>query len=211
MAYWSNRTTHDAAWRWVFDALKPEILLCQECVPPHWVRQERNVLWSQAYPGSKQPWGTGLVTSFPCEPAPVPALDVWFKTIRSSVPGKDELAGIHQAGTWFVTGRVEIPTLGPTLVGSFHSPAYPIEKERLDGVDITAMKLKRNPDLWLTDVVFHHVRPLLGTKVLVGGDFNASRLLDKRSGAGGNNEFFDRIAKEGFVSLHRKFHEADEH
>jgi hypothetical protein len=42
------------------------------------------------------------------------------------------------------------------------------------------------------------------------GDFNASRLLDQTLGERGNNEFFDRIADEGFVSIHRRFHSADE-
>lgn len=46
--------------------------------------------------------------------------------------------------------------------------------------------------------------------MLVGGDFNASRLLDETLGDRGNNEFFDRIASEGFVSVHRLFHDRDE-
>ena len=35
MAYWSHggRGKHDDAWRWMFDELQPDLLLCQECVP----------------------------------------------------------------------------------------------------------------------------------------------------------------------------------
>jgi endonuclease/exonuclease/phosphatase (EEP) superfamily protein YafD len=50
----------------------------------------------------------------------------------------------------------------------------------------------------------------LGIRFIVGGDFNASRLLDRTLGERGSNEFLDRIRDEGFVSLHRRFHEADE-
>ena len=72
------------------------------------------------------------------------------------------------------------------------------------------MKLKLSSDLWLLDVVFHYLKERLDRRVLVGGDFNYSRLLDDLYGLSGNHEFFDRIADEGFVSLHRLFHVGDE-
>ncbi|MDH4218025.1 MAG: hypothetical protein OEZ52_14160 [Candidatus Aminicenantes bacterium] len=46
--------------------------------------------------------------------------------------------------------------------------------------------------------------------MIVGGDFNYSRLLDDLYGERGNHEFFDRIRDEGFMSFHRLFHETDE-
>jgi hypothetical protein len=210
MAYWSHRKRHEDAWRWVLETLGADILLCQECVPPQWVANEWNVCWSQAYPGGRQPWGTGVVSRLPLERAELNPLAAWFENVPSRLPGSDELCGIHKFETWFTPAKIELPGLGCTLVGSLHSPAYPIERVRLQGIDVEGMKLKHSPDVWMTDVVFFHLRPLLGSRMLIGGDFNASRLLDKPSGAGGNNEFFDRIADEGFVSLHRRFHPEDQ-
>ena len=84
MAFWSHRRHHEEAWRWLFSELQPDIALCQECVPPDWVSEERTVLWNPAYPpetGSKQPWGTALVTSLPVKPSRLPELDAWLDEI----------------------------------------------------------------------------------------------------------------------------------
>ena len=210
MAYWSHRRHHEQAWRWIIDELSPDVLLVQEAVIPEWVQRRWGVHWTRAYETGRQPWGTGLVTSCAFEPARVPALDDWFRSIPASVPGNPAKAGIHQADNWFACAHVELPRIGRTLLGSVHSPSFPIERSRLRGVDVSAMKLKRNPDLWFLDVLFHFLRPRLGQRLVVGGDFNASRLLDTTLGERGNNEFFDRIGDEGFVSLHRLFHDADE-
>jgi exonuclease III len=210
MAYWTHRRHHEAAWRWALDELKPDVLLVQEAVIPEWVRARFKVHWTRSYEDGQQTWGTGLVTVFPFEPARVPALDEWFRSVPSGISDKPTKAGIYQADNWFSCAHVELPGVGRTLVGSVHSPAFPIEKSRLRGIDVSPMKLKKNPDLWFLDVLFHFLRPMLGQKFIVGGDFNASRLLDTTLGERGNNEFFDRVHDEGFVSLHRRFHDADE-
>jgi hypothetical protein len=210
MGYWSHRKTHDRAWRWLLDTLRPDVVLCQECVPPGWVRDGWTVIWERVYPESRQPWGTGIATRLPAEPVRLPEVDGWFGRLPSRVPGKDGLAGIHRADGWLASATIAIPTMGPVLVAAVHSPSYPIERSRLTGIDVTAMKLKKNPDLWFLDVLFYFLKQRRAIPLLVGGDFNASRLLDETLGDRGNNEFFDRIAAEGFLSLHRRFHDADE-
>jgi exonuclease III len=94
---------------------------------------------------------------------------------------------------------------------SLHNPFFPVARQLLVGRDIGAMRLKQNKDLWLLDVVFYFLRSYLqqGRSLLVGGDFNYSRLLDDPKPRG-NAEFFDRLADEGFVSLHRRFHGTDQ-
>jgi len=212
MAYWSHRKDHDAAWRWVLGELRPDILLCQEAVPPDWVAADHAVVWSRAYEDGQQPWGTGIVTRLRCTPCRVSGLDEWLGALPPSIPGKSERARIHRADGWLAAASIAVPALdAEMLIASVHNPAYPIEKERLGSIDIAAMKLKKNPDLWFLDVLFFFLKARLGERILVGGDFNASRLLDVTLGRErGNNEFFERIAAEGFVSLHRLFHDADE-
>lgn len=209
MAYWSHRDKHEDAWRWVLEELRPDVLLCQEAAPPDWVSKERTVVWSRAYPTGNQLWGTGIVTHLPCTPARIGAFDEWFTRVPSSMPGKDEKANIHRADGWLASARVTLPCMGDVLFSSVHNPAFPFEKERLADIDITRMKLNAESKLWFLDVLFFFLRPMLGSLFLVGGDFNYSRLLD-RTPTGGNNEFFDRVRDEGFVSIHRLFHDADE-
>lgn len=210
MAYWSHGQKHNDAWRWVLGELRPDVLLCQEAVVPDWVRAEYSVTWERAYPTGRQLWGTGIVTRLPCAPARVPGLDEWLAAIPASVPDTTEKSGIHRADGWLATASVKFPSLGEVLVASLHNPAFPIEKARLAGIDIANMKLKRNPDLWFLDALLFFLKPILGSGFLLGGDFNASRLLDVTLGERGNDELFDRIAGEGFISLHRLFHDADE-
>jgi exonuclease III len=210
MGFWTNRNKHDNAWHWLLDDLKIDIALCQECVPPDWVKTGHTVIWERAYPTGKQTWGTALVTNLPAKPSQISEVDSWLASIPKQVPGKEGLAFAHKAEGWISVAEIELPAIGPTLVVSIHNPFEPIEASRLDGKDISRMRLKKNKDLWLLDVLFYFLRMRLGTRIIVGGDFNYSRLLDKLYGDTGNNEFFDRINDEGFVSLHRKFHTEDE-
>jgi endonuclease/exonuclease/phosphatase family metal-dependent hydrolase len=97
------------------------------------------------------------------------------------------------------------------LLISLHNPFFPIARQLLVGRDISAMRLKLNKDLWLLDVLFYFLWSRLeqGQSLLIGGDFNYSRLLDEPKPRG-NAEFFDRLAAEGFVNLHCQFHRTDQ-
>lgn len=207
MAHWSHRARHDDAWRWLVEQLHPDIVLFQEAVPPSWLEQTYRLHWSRAYVDSRQGWGTGVASKYELSPERVPAIDDFLSHLPSSAEGK---RSITVADGWLATARIKLPALGDVLVSSVHSPSYPIERSRLADVDVSGIKLKKNPDLWFLDVVFHYLRPLLGSQLIVGGDFNASRKLDETLGERGNNEFFDRINDEGFVSLHRLFHADDQ-
>ncbi|MDH5744684.1 MAG: hypothetical protein OEZ52_14155, partial [Candidatus Aminicenantes bacterium] len=147
--------------RWLLEELQPDIALCQECVLPDRAWKEWTGLWDKAAPDSKQSWGTALVTRLPAKPVRLPELDSWLAQLPDRIPGKDELAGIHRADGWLATAEIDMPSIGPTLVVSVHNPFYPIECERLRGIDISAMKLKKNKDLWLLDVLFYFLRERL--------------------------------------------------
>jgi len=210
MGYWGHAKAHDAAWHWLLDELSPDIALLQECRPPDWVSESgRRVLFDPAYPGTPtQPWGTALVTKGPAtSPTRLDDAEAWLASLDHAAVA--EPCHAARLRGWCVAANVTLPLGLPLLVVSIHSPAFPIAPALLRGRDLTAITLTLSQDVWLLDVVFHFLRRRLPSPLLVGGDFNYSRLLDKPTPRG-NAEFFDRIAAEGFTNLHRLFHVGDE-
>ena len=87
-------------------------------------------------------------------------------------------------------------------MASVHNPAFPISRSLLAGKDLTGIRQTLTNDVWLLEVLFCFLKARLHRPLLVGGDFNDSRLLDEPIPRG-NAECFDRIAAEGFTSLHQ--------
>ena len=92
---------------------------------------------------------------------------------------------------------------------SVYSPAWPVDAERLRGVDVEPVKLKLNPKVWVTELLW---AALLDRDTadaapwVVGGDFNASETFDTmwRGGPRGNREILDRMSDLGFVECLRQ-------
>ena len=69
-------------------------------------------------------------------------------------------------------------------VVSVHSPAFsvPRDAEEIDDSDFRAIKLKNNPDLWFTEILWSLLQNASlgdGTNWIVGGDFNSSVNFDR--------------------------------
>lgn len=97
---------------------------------------------------------------------------------------------------------------GPRLnVVNVYSPAWPVEKARIAGVDVSSVKLTLNPDVWVADLLWASLRSIdlhQGLWVL-GGDFNLSETFDAwRGGPRGNREYLDRMAALGMTECLRK-------
>lgn len=208
MGYWGHVPTHDAAWHWLLDELSPDIALLQECVVPSWVEERATVLFDRAYPNyPNQRWGTALVTKgLEIVPARLEEIETWLATLGEHAP--QECSATRLRG-WCVPAHVSLPDGSSALFISIHNPAFPIERDLVKDCDLTGIQLTLNSDVWLLDVVSHFLTHQLGEPLLVGGDFNCSRLLDEPIPRG-NAEFFDRLENDGFVSLHRRFHDSDE-
>ncbi len=210
-----NLTKHDEAWHFVFEVLKPDIFLGQECRPPAWVRESRQVVWTEARQDLN--WGSAVVASTDFalgSPRDVSA--AWMGGLAlppdSYERSRSEVWLNGEAG-WVSAVDAELPDGGPALIVSVHNPSQPLARESYAQLDVSGVKLEHNPRMWLLDVLFFQLRSELdaGRRFIVGGDFNYSRLLDlPPRGNHGNNEFFDRLGREGFVSLHRKFRTHDD-
>jgi exonuclease III len=92
--------------------------------------------------------------------------------------------------------RVSVPGLAPLAVVDVYSPAWPVARERLAGVDLMGVKLTQNPDVWVTDLLVAALsqRAEGSGEWIVGGDFNACETFDNwRGGPRGNREWLDRM------------------
>ena len=204
MGYWGHSAKLDEAWHWLLDELKPDIALLQECVVPDWVNTQYSVLFERAL----QEWGTAVVTrGLAATRHPLESVEKWFSDLG---PEASRRCAAARLKGWCVPASVTLPDGTSALVMSLHNPAYPIDHTLLAGVDVTDIKLKlQRRHVWLQDVVFYFLKKdQVGRPLIVGGDFNTSRLFDTPRPRG-NAEFFDRIETQ-FVSLHRLFHDKDE-
>ena len=86
-------------------------------------------------------------------------------------------------------------------VVSAYSPAWPMDKKSLEGVDTTGIQLDGNPDVWCTEALWCGLRDTMpkhpGTWI-VGGDFNTSVLFDIPSDRG-NRQFLQRLTDLGMA------------
>ena len=95
----------------------------------------------------------------------------------------------------------------PIHVVSVYSPAWPVPRSRLAGVDLTGVKLDLNRDLWVIDLLTAALRErehLATERWIIAGDFNTSETFDAcKGGPRGNREFLDRMATLGFTECLR--------
>jgi hypothetical protein len=84
-----------------------------------------------------------------------------------------------------------------------YSPAWPIDPELLQGIDVEPVKLTLNPKVWVTELLWAALLDRCSANStipwVVGGDLNASETFDYlwRGGPRGNREFLDRMQNLG--------------
>ena len=92
-------------------------------------------------------------------------------------------------------------------VMSVYSPAQPVNPERLQGIDVEPVKLKLNPKVWGTELMWAALLDRMGDDVpwVVGGDLNASETFDYMWSGGprGNQEILERMSNLGLVECLR--------
>jgi endonuclease/exonuclease/phosphatase family metal-dependent hydrolase len=91
-------------------------------------------------------------------------------------------------------------------VACVYSPAWPVGRARLDGLDLSGVKLAQNPDVWISDLLVVGLRetPTSSLPWIVAGDFNACETFDSwKGGPRGNREWLDRMAALNFTECLR--------
>lgn len=197
---WNCRkaSAQSGVWDYLLE-LAPDLALLQEvCGMPKHVESRYAVV--QQYPvrknGSPQQFTTAIL-------------------VRGSVGNRITLQG---PAPWvdgelqrFAGNLVSVelqPDHGPRLrIICVYSPAWPVDKRRLVGVDVTAVRLTQNRDVWVGDLLFAALslnKPQPGDPWIIGGDFNLCETFDAwRGGPRGNREYLDRMDQLGLVDCLR--------
>lgn len=93
-----------------------------------------------------------------------------------------------------------------------YSPAWPVDRGRLAGVETSHVKLTLNPDVWVADLLWSALKAMdlpNGSEAIVGGDFNLSETFDAwRGGPRGNREYLDRMGDLGLMECLRAYNGA---
>ena len=95
-------------------------------------------------------------------------------------------------------------------VVSVHAPAFHVPWKFLDGVDVSSIKLKNNPKLWFSEILWSLLKNANiadDTNWIVGGDFNSSVKFDRPRDRG-NGEIVDRLNALGLTDCLGHFNKA---
>lgn len=190
----SNPRRHDRAWHFL-RALDPDVALLQEVEPPEWAVHEWAVFHGRTY--NTKRWGSAVVVKreLLASEVRIEAEHKWLKEYEGAV----KLA------------TVSVDSVDVTFA-SVYAPAYEVKGKALEGLDRTDLTYGGIDSVWpLYQIFFDLLKRLTGSRFVVGGDFNAARLMDDVPRfVGGNRDYFHRIEEAGFVNCLRPFIESEE-
>jgi endonuclease/exonuclease/phosphatase family metal-dependent hydrolase len=100
------------------------------------------------------------------------------------------------------------PDCGPRLKAiCVYSPAWPVDRTRLVGIDVTTVRLLQNRDVWVGDLLWATLcldKPQADDPWIIAGDFNLCETFDSwKGGPRGNREYLDRMDQLGLVDCLR--------
>lgn len=100
-----------------------------------------------------------------------------------------------------ISYEVQPTGLEPANVISVYSPYWFIDTERLQGIDVSGVKLDDNPNIYLTEILWcalKNAQPKDNERWIVGGDLNSSETFDIKWEPRGNHQIMDRMQDLGF-------------
>jgi exonuclease III len=115
-----------------------------------------------------------------------------------------------------ISCRVQPKDHQPLVAVSVYSPAWPVGRERLKEVDVSQVKTKVNPDVWVTDILWAALQNTISGNDtwVVGGDCNSCETFDRdwqnrnkrrfSIRSSGNAEMLERMSRLGFTECLRK-------
>jgi endonuclease/exonuclease/phosphatase family metal-dependent hydrolase len=199
---WNMRRATDrstASWEY-FQQLNPDLAFLQEVNSfPAEILKSYNYLYKKVLgkTGRTQPFGTAILAKGEViETLPFTTEWAWVN---------DEIARLEGS---IVAAKVVLSGKKNLMCISVHSPAWPIDRVRLQGIDSTVIKLSQNPDVWGTELLWAMLRTqnLSDSEWIVAGDLNSSETFDYfwSSESRGNKEILVRMQALGFKEVLRE-------
>ena len=118
----------------------------------------------------------------------------------------------QELDTWaeyFTAKVVTLPSGAILRVMSVYSPAFPVDRARMELVDTAGIQLTQNRDVWGTELMWATLKAMdvgADDPFLVGGDLNSSESLDwSASKPRGNLEVMERMNALGCRDCLRAF------
>lgn len=107
-----------------------------------------------------------------------------------------------------ISCRIQPINFEPINVVSVLSPYWYLDKNRLEGIDVSAVKLKSNPEIWVTEIIWSALKNMVlnNETWIIGGDYNCSETFDYTCSSG-NKEILDRMFDLGFRECLREYND----
>lgn len=203
---WATRIS--AAWKILTD-LNPDIVLLQEVGSiPEEIKKGFDILSKVAVKknGTPQKFSTVVLVK---------------GKIISGINLKSEYDWVNKELEFFkgnfISCVVQLQNQKQVNIVSVYSPAWPVNKERLKGIDVSTVKLKLNPNVWGSEIIWSALKNLVSDNEtwIIGGDYNSSETFDmayqQEHGittgiiSNGNKEIRDRMYTLGFKECLREY------
>ena len=197
---WNLRraTKTNVAWKILFD-LNPDVALLQEVSSiPNYIKELFDIKYLKAIgkKGKPQKFGTAvLIKGKIIEELPLSSAYDWVNRELKNFTG-NLVSCITQLKESLILNIISV-----------HSPAWSIDTSSYPpNIDISKVKLKQNPKLWITDILWSALKnmKLEDKPWIVGGDLNASETFDFTFSSG-NRETLDRMKNLGFIECLRSY------
>lgn len=198
---WNCRRAKAASPVWDYiHSLNPDVAFLQEvCSVPDWVTENFAVLSKRAVrkTGAQQIFSNVIMVRGTIGPA---------VQLTSTLPWvRDELS-LFSNNVFAV--QIEPRCSSPFVGVCVYSPAWPVDRKRLAAADVADVRLTRNNDVWVTDLLREALLNAdlsAGAPWVVAGDFNMCESFDAwRGGPRGNREYLDRLAALGLTDCLRQ-------
>lgn len=107
-----------------------------------------------------------------------------------------------------LVAKVHPASSAPFVAVCGYCPAWPIDRQRLVGIDTTGVQLTQNADVWAADLLWSSLEELRlqpDDPWVIGGDHNLCETFDGwRGGPRGNREHLDRMTALGLTDALRE-------
>ena len=200
---WNMRRAKKGSSAWsYFNELNPDIALLQEVTSyPESLSNTYSILFCKAFTkdGTEQSFGTAIfIKGGSLEVIPFLAKEAWVNNELTRLQGN------------ILPVTITLPNGKNINIVNVYSPAWPIDRKRLAGINLDYLKSELTKDIWAIDLVQAVLRnqDLEETDWILGGDLNSSVTFDTKFPVGlrNNQEILDRLKQNyGLVEcLHFK-------